>query len=88
MITIEKEIWKPVRGFEEYAEISNFGQIHRFERVYYAGRNHKINQLFLIPIFKIDGMNVKCLNYVSPCADNLNSLFFIFKSPHNLYIYI
>lgn len=44
MITIEKEIWKPVRGFEEYAEISNFGQIHRFERVYYAGRNHKIKR--------------------------------------------
>lgn len=45
MITIEKEIWKPVRGFEEYAEISNFGQIHRFERVYYAGRNHKIKRI-------------------------------------------
>ena len=41
---MKKEEWKPVRGFEEYAEISNFGQIHRFERVYYAGRNHKIKR--------------------------------------------
>ena len=31
-----KEIWKPVRGFEEYAEISNMGQIH-----YYAGKSKR-----------------------------------------------
>lgn len=45
MITIEKEIWKPVRGFEEYAEISNLGQIHKFERVWYTGRGHKQKRL-------------------------------------------
>ena len=45
MITVEKEIWKPVRGFEEYAEISNFGQIHRFERIIYFGRNHKSKRI-------------------------------------------
>lgn len=32
MITMQKEIWKPVRGFEEWAEVSNFGQIHYFAR--------------------------------------------------------
>ena len=31
-----KEQWKPVRGFEDYAEISNYGQIH-----YYAGKSKK-----------------------------------------------
>ena len=31
-----EEIWKPVRGKEEYAEISNMGQIH-----YYAGKSIK-----------------------------------------------
>lgn len=25
-----EEIWKPVRGFEDWAEISNFGQIHYY----------------------------------------------------------
>ena len=36
-----KEEWRPVRGKEEYAEISNMGQIHRFRREYYCGKNHK-----------------------------------------------
>ena len=40
-----KEIWKPVRGKEKYAEISNYGQIHRFERVIYSGRNHKSKRI-------------------------------------------
>lgn len=40
-----EEIWKPVRGFEKYAEISNYGQIHRFERVYYSGKNHQIKKV-------------------------------------------
>lgn len=40
-----KEIWKLVRGFEEYAEVSNYGQIHRFERVWYSGKNHKIKKV-------------------------------------------
>lgn len=40
-----KEEWRPVRGFEEYAEISNFGQIHKFERVIYSGKNHKVKQI-------------------------------------------
>lgn len=31
-----EEIWKPVRGFEEWAEISNLGQIH-----YYAGKSRR-----------------------------------------------
>lgn len=31
-----KEQWKPVRGKEEYAEISNYGQIH-----YFAGKSTK-----------------------------------------------
>lgn len=30
------EKWKPVKGYEEYAEISNYGQIH-----YYAGKSIK-----------------------------------------------
>lgn len=40
-----EEIWKPVRGFEEYAEVSNLGQIHRFERVIYSGRGHKAKRI-------------------------------------------
>ena len=40
-----KEEWRPVRGFEEYAEISNLGQIHRFEKVWYSGKNHKIKKV-------------------------------------------
>lgn len=32
---MEKE-WRPVRGFEDYAEVSNLGQIH-----YYAGKSKK-----------------------------------------------
>ena len=31
-----KEEWRPVRGFEDYAEVSNLGQIH-----YYAGKSKK-----------------------------------------------
>ena len=27
---MKEEIWKPVRGFEDYAEISNYGQIHYY----------------------------------------------------------
>ena len=42
---MEKEIWKPVRGFEDYAEISNLGQIHRFEREWYSGRGHKTKKI-------------------------------------------
>lgn len=40
-----KEEWRPVRGFEDWAEISNYGQIHRFERVIYSGRNHKSKRI-------------------------------------------
>lgn len=40
-----KEIWKKVRGKEEYAEISNYGKIHRFEREYYCGTNHKSKRI-------------------------------------------
>ena len=40
-----EEIWKPVRGKEEWAEISNLGQIHRFERVIYSGRGHKSKRI-------------------------------------------
>lgn len=36
---IEEE-WRPVRGFEDYAEVSNLGQIHKFKRVIYFGTNH------------------------------------------------
>jgi hypothetical protein len=25
-----KEEWKPVRGFEDWAEISNYGQVHYY----------------------------------------------------------
>lgn len=38
-------IWKPVRGFEDWAEISNYGQIHKFERVYYCGKNHQSKKI-------------------------------------------
>lgn len=31
-----KEEWRPIRGFEEYAEASNLGQIH-----YFAGKSRK-----------------------------------------------
>ena len=40
-----KEIWKPVKGYEEWAEISNYGQIHRFEKEYYCGKNHKTKRI-------------------------------------------
>ena len=40
-----KEEWRPVRGFEDYAEISNYGQIHRFERVIYSGRGYKSKRI-------------------------------------------
>ena len=40
-----KEIWKPVRGKEEWAEISNLGQIHRFRREWYCGENHKSKRI-------------------------------------------
>lgn len=40
-----KEIWKPVKGFEEYAEISNLGQIHKFRRVIYSGRGHNSKRI-------------------------------------------
>lgn len=40
-----KEEWRPVRGKEDYAEISNYGLIHRFEREYYSGRGHKIKKV-------------------------------------------
>ena len=40
-----KEEWRPVRGKEDYAEISNLGQIHRFERVWYTGRSHQIKRI-------------------------------------------
>ena len=40
-----KEEWRPVRGFEDCAEISNYGQIHRFRREWYSGRNHKIKKV-------------------------------------------
>jgi hypothetical protein len=40
-----EEEWRPVRGKEEYAEISNLGQIHRFERIIYFGKNHKSKRI-------------------------------------------
>lgn len=40
-----KEEWRPVKGFEDYAEISNMGQVHRFERVYYCGKNQKSKRI-------------------------------------------
>lgn len=40
-----REEWRPVRGFEEYAEISNLGQIHRFRREWYTGRSHQIKRI-------------------------------------------
>ena len=39
------ELWKPVKGKEEYAEVSNYGQIHKFKREYYSGRNHQIKKI-------------------------------------------
>ena len=40
-----KEEWRPVRGFEDYAEVSNYGQIHKFERVIYFGTNHQSKRI-------------------------------------------
>ena len=40
-----REEWRPVRGFESYAEISNYGQIHRFRREWYCGENHKSKRI-------------------------------------------
>lgn len=40
-----KEEWRPIRGFEDCAEISNYGQIHRFRREYYCGKNHQTKHI-------------------------------------------
>lgn len=42
---MKEEIWKPVKGKEDYAEVSNLGQIHRFERIIYSGRGHKSKRI-------------------------------------------
>lgn len=72
-----KEQWKPVRGFEDYAEISNMGQIHKFERVYYRGKNHK----------------QKCiqeeeLTYGSPCRGYLQASFGSVSKGVHVWVYL
>ena len=45
MSNTQEIIWKPVKGYEEYAEISNMGQIHRFEKVWYCGKDQRIKHI-------------------------------------------
>lgn len=40
---IEKEIWKPVVGYEGLYEISNLGRLKRLQRVVNGGHNQETN---------------------------------------------
>lgn len=37
-----EEIWKPIRGFEEYAKVSNYGNIVRYERTVRNGKSQRV----------------------------------------------
>ena len=45
----QQEIWKPIKGWEGFYEISNFGRIKSLERWYYSkgGRHIHINERIL-----------------------------------------
>ncbi len=56
-----KEEWRPVRGFEEYAEVSNLGQIH-----YFAGKSKKYpNERYTYGNETSDGYLQVCIDYVN-----------------------
>lgn len=58
---MKKEIWKPVRGKEEYAEISNLGQIH----YYGTGRGKYVHERFTYGCERTDGYFYACIGGVN-----------------------
>lgn len=56
---MEKEVWKPVKGFEEHYEVSNLGQVRRISRIIYRGKGRDYNCYWKGRILKIKNCTVK-----------------------------
>lgn len=61
---MEKEIWKPINGFESHYEISNYGNVRSFDRTKLSshGSRSKLKSQPLKPVLQKNGYCTVCLS--------------------------